>query len=228
MRLWVIGDSWTDPSYGGWGWSCGWPERVAARFGMGLVNSGCGGSGYVRTGSPSGLNHPMQAARGAGAGADLAVLWGSINDLVAEADPQQVHDNAAGALALVRAVLAPGAPIIVYGPQGTDAPIPDLMLAHRDAVASAAFEAGALFGDPLLWMQGRGDLLDPSTHHPTCDGHAYLADRVAADLSTVLAERSGVGTVVRTDPDVIGWVMPWDLTAEAAPNSTVLPVTLGA
>lgn len=195
-RLWVIGDSWTDPSYGGWAWACGWPQRVADALGLGLVNSGSGGSGYAAV-NASNVSHPIQAARGAGAGADVVVLFGSVNDQAF--DPAYVRLGAERALRMVRAA-CPAAAVIVAGPQYWDAEPPAALYPVRAAVARAAAEhpAPVRWLDPLRWLRGRPELLD-AQNHPTCDGHALLA----ASLAPAVAD-----ALTRTDPtpDPGGWL----------------------
>lgn len=176
-RLWVIGDSWTDPGWGGWGWQSGWPTLVSRRLGLTLVNSGRGGAGYVNP-NGEGWTYPREVTLGGGYNADAVIIWGSIND---SAWPlAQLRTVSAQVMTAVRAA-CPSAALLVYGPQYWDTqPWPGMALMTAEVRASAQ-EAGALFIDPLLWMQGRADLID-KTGHPTQDGHRLLADRVEVDL----------------------------------------------
>lgn len=176
-RLWVIGDSWTDPAWGGWGWEAGWPTLVARRLGLDLANTGKGGAGYV---SPNGVGwtYPLQVDTRAGAGADAVIVWGSVND--SAQTPAAVQAAASRVYAGVRA-LCPAAVLLVYGPQWWDTTPWPAMAGLTRAVRDAAQNAGALFVDPLMWMQGRADLID-GTGHPTQGGHRLLADRIDEDL----------------------------------------------
>jgi hypothetical protein len=207
-RLWVIGDSWTDPAWGGWGWEAGWPTLVAQRLGLDLVNSGRGGAGYV---SPNGAGwtYPLEVARGAGVGADAVIVWGSVND--SAQNPATVGTVAAELYAGIR-VACPGAVLLVYGPQYWDStPWPGLA-PIRDAVRASAVAAGAVFVDPLLWMQGRADLID-GTGHPTQEGHRFLADRIDEDLLFALGPARGASGVDYAGGYAAPWTSPYAAAA---------------
>lgn len=209
-HLWVIGDSWTDPARGGTGWRDGWPVLVAARLGLGLVNSGVGGQGYSpATGS---AHYPVQAARGTGAGAVAVIVWGSVNDRTS--DPDSVREGAEHTYRLL-ARSCPGAPILVYGPQWWDTePTPDLA-PTRAAVAAAAEEAGLPYVDTYRWMRGRDDLMDDSGNHPNPEAHRLLADRIAPDLLWALATATPP-TPTASDTSTVGWPIPLDPETAAA------------
>ncbi len=208
-RLWVLGDSWTDPSWGGWAWEAGWPALIARRLGLTLVNTGRSGAGYVSP-SAEGATYVTQAASGAGAGADAVIVWGSLNDY---AQPTaQVRSASAQTHAALRAA-CPGAVLLVYGPEYWDTQPWPGVYAARQQVRASAQEAGALFVDPILWMQGRGDLID-TTAHPNQAGHRLIAGRVELDLWWALGPSRG-----DTSPHWTGgyrhpWVSP--LAAAAA------------
>lgn len=199
-HLWVIGDSWTDPARGGSGWRVGWPSLVAARLGLGLVDSGAGGQGYSpETGS---LCFPVQVARGSGVGAAAVIVWGSVNDR--SYDPAGVRAAAEETYRMIRRG-CPGAPLLIYGPQWWHTtPAPELA-ATTAAVAAAAAAAGAVFVDPHDWMQGRPDLMDDSGNHPNAAGHLLIADRVELDLLFALAPHSDLW---HDYGDEGGWVQP--------------------
>jgi lysophospholipase L1-like esterase len=180
--LWALGDSWTDPASSG-GVGTGWAQIVADRLGVGIVNSAVGGAGYAVLTS-SGSSFPVQAARGAGVGASLVVVFGSVNDPLLSRTPDEVRDGATVTYGLLRR-LCPGAPLLVIGPQWGAAPIPAALLAARDAVRSAAAAAGADFVDPSGWLLGRTDLL-LDANHPNRLGHVLLADRVEHDVALLL------------------------------------------
>lgn len=211
-RLWVLGDSWTDPAYGGWAWADGFPRLLAASLGCGLTNSGLGGNGYVRVGGGNGSSIAMQAARGAGAGADTVLVWGSVNDRHADAPPLDVFTAATITYSyLTRA--CPGADLFVCGPQHNSAdPPPPLSYEHRDAVRAAAATAGARFIDPLGWFLGRPSLLD-STGHPLPAGHELITQHLLPDLVWALAARpSGPDST----PEGPGLTVPWEAQPEPA------------
>jgi len=196
--LWVLGDSWTDPSGDGWAWK--WPRLVSLRLGLGLVNSGRGSAGYVAAYNPEAISFPVQAARGVGAGAALVVAFGSINDNAE--DPERVHAGAVDTFRMIR-LACPDAPLVVFGPQTVDGPPWPRLPAIRAAVESAARDAGATFVDVLDWLQGRPELSGDPTH-PNPDGHAFLADLIApillAHLQPAADGPPGLVDNVRTYP----------------------------
>lgn len=220
-RLWVLGDSWEDPRTYPWAPACGWPSLLTRRLRLGLVNSGTAGSGYaaVRVAPP---NFPAQAAQGAGAGADVVIVFGSLNDPADGRTPDEVTDGAAITFELIRR-LCPAATLIVCGPQWGALPIPPELFAARDAVAAAATDAGALFVDVSRWLQGRPDLILPDGFHPNPGGHALLADRLTPEVLFAVA----APTVARDSwGDEGGWVAPWqveDAAVTSAPPALPSP-----
>lgn len=187
MTLWVLGDSWADPTCYPWAPSAGWPTLLAARLGLGLVNSGVSGSGYAATaGIPT---FPAQAARGAGAGAGVVLVWGSLNDSYQGHSPAEVGAAAATTYALLTR-LCPAAPLVVAGPQWGAAPPPPSLLASSEAVRAAATVAGATFLDPSRWLADRADLILPDGLHPDPGGHALIADLLTPEVLYALAART--------------------------------------
>lgn len=182
-RLWVLGDSWSDPRAYPWAPSSGWPSLIADRLGVGLVNSAVGGSGYAATaGLPT---FPGQAAQGTGTGADVVVVFGSLNDPIQGHSADEVRAAATVTYGLVRR-LCPDAQLLVAGPQWpATAPTPAL-LAVRDALADAAADAAADYVDPSGWLAGRPDLILPDGYHPTPDGHSIIAERLGHDVALAL------------------------------------------
>jgi phospholipase/lecithinase/hemolysin len=182
QRLWVIGDSWSDPRSYPWAPAQNWAALVAERLGVGLINSAVSGSGYAATnGTP---NFPAQAAQGTGAGADVVIVFGSLNDPLQGHTPDEVRAAAATTYGLIGR-LCVGAPLLVVGPQWGALPLTPALLATRDAVAAAAAAAGADYIDPSSWFAGRPDLM-LNDYHPTPDGHAIIADRVGHDVGLAL------------------------------------------
>lgn len=180
-RLWTIGDSWADPGWASWSSTGSWPAIVGRKLGLAVTSTASSGAGYSVP-NPSGITLHSQATRGVGPGVDAVVCFGSVNDWHAAATPAQVGAAAAAAYAAIRESY-PAAPLLVYGPQWWDA-FPEVRLLDlRDAVATAAIAAGALFVDPSRWMLGRGSLLDyPVGGHPNPSGQDFLAQRIAVDV----------------------------------------------
>jgi lysophospholipase L1-like esterase len=217
VNLWVLGDSWTDPTVYPWAAAQGWPELLTARLGLGLVNSGVSGTGYAaNAGTPY---FPAQAARGAGAGADLVLVWGSLND------PTQGHSPAetyAGAIATYRLLvrLLPHAPVIVFGPSWGASPPPPELIAASTAVRQAADEVGVQFVDPSRWLAGRPELVLPDGLHPNQDGHELIASRATPYVANLIAG------IVQPDPmrhSDGGLAFPMIFPAEFAPLAYAWP-----
>jgi lysophospholipase L1-like esterase len=168
----------------------------------------------VRVGG-AGSTIPLQAARGAGAGADLVIVWGSRNDPYAAAPPAEVHARAVDTYRMLR-LACPAAPLLVCGPQWGATEPPGDLVATRNAVADAATSAGATFLDPSRWFIDRDDLMLPDGIHPTAAGHAHAAELLSPELSALLAPPAG--------PDLepaAGWGTPL-----AVPAATIPPGSL--
>lgn len=228
-RLWVIGDSWTDPTYGGWGWTCGWPQQVAAALGWALINSGRSGAGYAQPGNDWATFGSI-AARGDGVGADVVIVAGSRNDPDTGQSQQAIANGAEHTYRLIRAA-CPDALLLVIGPQGTSIAPSAELLRTVATVRAAALDAGAAWVDPTGWLRGRPDLLDMPDGHPLCAGHDLLADRIAPELLRAYFLRSARATP--PDPpdgvghgDEGGWVAPW--AADDAATLPSPPVLCGA
>lgn len=179
--LWVIGDSWSDPTFAQLGVN-GWPQLVAARLGLGLLNAAQGGAGFLQW-NPASWNYPLEVVRYPCPTAAVAVSLGSVNDQ--PHDPVEVRAAAATTFAMIRRV-APDAELLVIGPQYWADPIPARMYPLADAVSAAAAGAGAPFVDALQWMQGRPELLG-ADQHPTVAGQLYLADLLTPLIAQLAA-----------------------------------------
>ena len=208
-HLWVIGDSWADPSLYPWSVADGWPQMVAARLGLGVVNSAASGAGYA---SNHGTPYPVQAARGTGHGAAAVLVWGSLNDPYWGCTPEDTARGADLTYALVRRS-CPDAALIVAGPAWGDQEPPDYMQWARATVRRAAADAGAVFVDPLGWLSGRPDLVLPDHLHPNQPGHALVADRLVPELLWAL--QPSPPEAPRDWGDEGGWVSPYTLGVPA-------------
>lgn len=184
MRLWVLGDSWTDPRTYLWSPSSNWIAVLAARLGVGVVNSAASGAGYLRN---PGTTIPMQAAQGFGVGADAVIVFGSVNDPGQGFPAPDVGAAAAVTFGLIRRA-CPGAPLLVVGPQWNADPPPQALVDCRAAVAAAAATVGADFVDPSGWFTGRQELM-LDAWHPIPAGHVLVADRLEHDVALALTAR---------------------------------------
>ena len=117
--------------------------------------------------------------------ADVVVVFGSRNDKFLPA--AEVKSQAVAVFDAVRAQ-SPSADLVVIGPAWDDDVPPNELFLARDAVASAAADAGALFVDPLAeeWLLDRPELIGLDGVHPNDAGHAYLAGLIEPSLREVL------------------------------------------
>lgn len=182
----VYGDSYSAGGRQGGRGDSGWPALVAGHLGADLRLHAAGGAGYVN-GSAARDETFLDQVRGAPEpDADVVVVFGSRND--AFLPPAEVAEQAGAVVAAVRAG-SPSAVLVVIGPAWDDDVPPDGLLPTRDAVATAAAEAGAAFVDPLAegWLRDRPELVGTDGVHPDDDGHAHLAELVAPVVREALA-----------------------------------------
>lgn len=212
-HLWVLGDSWADPSTFPWAPEQGWPQLLAARLRLAVVNSGASGSGFVRPGALD-STIPNAAARGAGRGAAAVLIFGGVNDADTGHPPADIAAGATVALGLLRRA-CPRAPLLLAGPQWGSTPPPARLTAARDALAVAAAQAGAVFLDPLGWFTGRRELMLDDDYHPTPAGHTLIADRLAPELLWALGQVPPASPPPPAPP--AGWPAPWTAGQPAQP-----------
>ena len=178
----VYGDSYSGDGYGG-NMPGGWVSTVGRALDINWANWAVGGSGYVLP--HRGSTFPGAATAHPVPGADVAVVMGSLND--AAQTPQAVYQAAQQTYATIRAT-SPSAALIVIGPVWPNAnPYPSL-LPVRDAVRTAALEAGATFVDPLQegWFNGRPYLIGSDGWHPNVQGQEYLATKIRPYVAAAL------------------------------------------
>lgn len=179
----VYGDSYSGDGYGG-NMPGGWVNTVGRWLGINWANRATSGAGYVQT-NPEAQTFPIAAAGHPVPDADVVVIMGSLND--AGQTPAAVHQAAAETYATVRAN-SPTAAVIVVGPIWPNASPYPSMWAVRDAVRTAAQEAGLPFVDPLQegWFNGRPDLIRSDGWHPTVQGQEYLATKIFPYVAAAL------------------------------------------
>ncbi|WP_170201817.1 SGNH/GDSL hydrolase family protein [Actinocorallia herbida] len=130
---------------------------------------------------------------------DLVLIVGGHNDALRDPAPAALDAAVHGLLDDVRTTW-PGVSLVVIGPIWGGTP-PDRALAVRDTVRDAAAAGAVPFVDPLAEEWFTGDVSDGTGNapayigrdeaHPTADGHAYLADRVAASLTALGVQNPG-------------------------------------
>lgn len=187
----AFGDSYTGGSDmgGGRGTPENWVSRVSNQLrpevpDLVTAERGLGGSGYVAVG-PSGIVFADEVRKSLTPEADLVSIFGSINDK--NVPPAEVAQAADTLLADVKKI-APDAKVVVIGPAWMNADVPDNILEIRNALSDAAERRGAAWVDPISdrWFFDRTDLIGEDGVHPTNDGHAYMAERIAPHLAAAL------------------------------------------
>lgn len=191
-RIAVIGDSYTTGSNEGGNGPKGWTAlawQTLARQGIAIAaDVGAeGGAGYGTRGNRGSVFEDL-TERTVKPDDALVVFYGSRNDQ--GVDPTQLSVLAYGTFQLARR-LAPSARFLVIGPPWPTADPPDAVLRIRDALRYQAGIAGAQFIDPIAegWFVGRPELIGKDGVHPTDEGHAYMADKIAPLIGGQLLRR---------------------------------------
>jgi lysophospholipase L1-like esterase len=181
----VYGDSYSAGGRQGGKGDHGWPALVADRLDADLRLHAAGGAGYANGSRAAGETFLDQVLGNPEPDADVVIVFGSRNDRFLPAT--EVKDQAVAVYDAVRAA-APAAHLVVIGPAWDDDVPPDELFLTRDAVASAAAAAGALFVDPLAdeWLRGHPELIGADGVHPDDRGHAHLAGLVERSLHDAL------------------------------------------
>lgn len=180
----VVGDSYTSPRSDGLPM---WPDLLADRLGLELVNLAAGGAGYVR--GFYGETFPAEVAVGLPADASVVIVFGGLNDRWEEEPATNVRLAARATFAAVRR-LAPAAKLIVVGPQSEVADPAAITLEHRDVVRAEALAVSATWIDPLepAWFADPA-LIGPDRLHPAIPaGQAAIADHLESVVADALAQ----------------------------------------
>ena len=169
----VYGDAYSAGSAQGGAGAAGWPALVADRLDADVRLHAVPGAGYVA--GLGGGTFLAQVRKAPEPDADVVVVFGSRNDTGAPS--QEIADRAAEVYGALQTA-SPSAAVVVIGPAWSDEAVPAETLLVRDAVRTAAADAGLTFVDPLEegWFFGRLELIGSDAIHPTDEGHAYLAD----------------------------------------------------
>ncbi len=191
VKVAIIGDSYTSGSTVGGNGAANWTAvarqlLAAGGYPVDLEVLGLSGSGYVRVGG-TGLTFTDGVPRVVTDLTQLVVIFGSLND--GSSVPGAVSASAARALQGID-LAAPGAQIVIIGPQWIDGDPPANLLAIRDAVVSTvSTHARLTFVDPLAdgWFGGESAALIGSDGlHPTDEGHRHLAELIAPRIAVAI------------------------------------------
>jgi lysophospholipase L1-like esterase len=180
----VYGDGYSAGSSMGGQADRGWPAVVAAELRADLRLNAVSMVGYAALGR-TGQDFPNLVLASPEAGATVTVVFGSRNDLGQPA--AVVGQQAAETYALIRSA-APQTRLVVVGPSWSNADVPAELRALRDAVQSAAMDAGAVFIDPIAeeWFADPAGLIADDGISPTDAGHAFIGARVAPIVEQAL------------------------------------------
>ena len=190
-RVLVFGDSWT------WGQSAvdrtrGYAYVLGRERGWNVTVDGVRGSGYLRPGIDGGTFGERIAALDPALDPDLVILQGSINDR---------REDLRGLGAAVQSAwdalsdLYPDASVVVFGPAPHVLPVEQPVSRIDRELAELAALRGWNYLSPIAeqWITDRNyrRVIDADDLHPSTAGHAYLALRLARDLTAL----SAAGTV---------------------------------
>ncbi|MCV7424325.1 SGNH/GDSL hydrolase family protein [Mycobacterium yunnanensis] len=186
----IIGDSYTSGSSLGGKGPQGWPDLAAKTLRAQGVDvqttvGAEGGSGYRHPGNSKGGVFDDQVKKVVHPDDKLVVVFGSRND--SDVAPPELTESVQSTLADVKAG-APSAKVLVIGPAWVDGSPTPQVLQVRDIVRDQAAAIGATFYDPIAqgWFVGQPQLIGKDGIHPTDDGHAYMAEKIAPLIAAQL------------------------------------------
>lgn len=187
-RVLVFGDSWT---YGSAAThpTEGYAYVLAERTGWTTIVNGVRGSGYLKPGIDGPSFGDRIAALDPALDPDLVIVQGSINDRKQGAAGYRDAVNAAWD---DLAATYPEARIVILGPAPQVLPVEGETARIDRDLADLAAARGWWYLSPIAeqWITDANyrDVIDTSAtgrDHPSTAGHAYLADRLAADLAAI-------------------------------------------
>jgi len=179
----VFGDSWThglaatDSAHA-------YPQLTANLLGWDVTSLGENGSGYLRPGELGGFYGTRVAELDPSLDPDVVIVQGSIND---RGESLSALPRAAKAVWGAFERVYPDADLIVLGPAPSALPADENVVRIDKALAQLAEEEGVDYISPISeeWLVETNidTYIDAkAAHHPSNAGHAYLAERLAADL----------------------------------------------
>jgi hypothetical protein len=189
-RVLVFGDSWT---YGSASTpvTSGYAYVLGDLTGWDVTVDGVRGSGYLKPGIDGPTFGERIAALDPDLDPDLIILQGSINDRLLY--PEMDYAAAVNAAWDSLVALYPDAQVLILGPAPHRLPVHEGTVAIDRDLATLAATRNWWYISPLreAWITDANflDVIDTSeiaANHPSTAGHAYLADRLAADLERIV------------------------------------------
>jgi len=180
----VFGDSWTyglaatDAAHA-------YPHLTGEALGWDVDAIGENGSGYLHPGQNGGFYGTRVAELDPDLEPDVIVVQGSIND---RGESISALPRAAKAVWQAFERTYPEADLVILGPAPSVLPLEESVEKIDETLAQLAADEGLDYISPVAegWLTDAniGDYIDASAaNHPSDAGHAYLAERLAADLS---------------------------------------------
>lgn len=201
-RVLVFGDSWTYGSAASLP-TLGYAYVLGQRLDWQTTVDGVRGSGYLKPGLDGGSYGERIAALDPALDPDLVIVEGSIND---RRLPATGYRDAVIAAWDALAALYPEASIVILGPAPQVLPVEETTARIDADLADLAAARGWWYISPIAdeWIttDNYAQVIDSSIgrDHPSTNGHAYLASRVAEALAT-MSEGTGVVADAPHDED---------------------------
>ena len=204
-RVLIFGDSWTYGSAASLP-SLGYAYVIGQRLGWETTVDGVRGSGYLKPGLDGGSYGERIAALDPALDPDLVIVEGSINDRrLAATGYREAVTSAWDALA----ALYPEATIVIIGPAPQALPLQDSTARIDADLAELSAARGWWYVSPIAegWItpDNYADMIDTGIgrDHPSTNGHAYLATRLAEALAA-LGETTDVAAEAPSDGEPTG------------------------
>jgi lysophospholipase L1-like esterase len=183
-RAIFLGDSYTSGLNGAGLGARGWPALVGAARGWKVVNLSVPGTGFM---------NPGWTAQPIGSRVDVAIRQKPDVVFVAAGHNDSRWSAATTSMAADRVIdrlhaALPDTVIVIVAPIWQNASPPTRCLILRDELWRKARSLRDVFIDPLAerWFTGTSHrFIGPDELHPTNAGHAYIADRILADMTGI-------------------------------------------
>ncbi|SFS00105.1 Lysophospholipase L1 [Microbacterium sp. cf046] len=204
-RVLIFGDSWT---YGSAATlpTLGYAYLIGEQLGWETIVDGVRGSGYLKPGLDGGSFGERIAALDPTMDPDLVIIEGSIND---RRLPAAGYRDAVTSAWDALAALYPDATIVVLGPAPQVLPVEKATVRIDADLAELAAARGWWYISPIAqeWIttDNYAEVIDTGIgrDHPSTNGHAYLATRLAEALSAISGETDVIADAPH-DEDLTG------------------------